>query len=203
MSNKSKFSAVRMAELSILTAIVIVLQLTGTAIRIPILGTSVSLVLVPIVLGAIMLGPKAGAWLGLVFGAVVYFAGGVMGMDFFTNFLFVHNPVITFCICIFKSTLAGLASGLAYKALEAKGKTMAVVVAAILAPVINTGIFVLGCLTILDTISAVMAAIGSTGTVIYFIFIGCAGWNFIFELTLNLLLAGTIERIIRIVRKTA
>ena len=60
-----------MTSLAVLTAVVLVLQLTGTTIRIPFLSTSVSLVLIPITLGAILLGPLAGAFLGFVFGAVV------------------------------------------------------------------------------------------------------------------------------------
>lgn len=60
----------------------LILQILGGFIRI---GTfSVSLVLIPIVLGAALLGPWAGGWLGLVFGAVVLISGDAawfMGMN--------------------------------------------------------------------------------------------------------------------------
>ena len=88
IASKRKQSILYMVELAVLTAIVLVLQFTGVAIRIPFLGTSVSLVLIPIALGAMILGPAAGAWLGFVFGLEVYIQCGVMGLDPFTAFLF-------------------------------------------------------------------------------------------------------------------
>ena len=110
-------SIVRMTTLAVLTAVVLVLQLTGTTIRIPFLATSVSLVLIPITLGAILLGPLAGAFLGFVFGAVVYVSGGVLGMDPFTLLLFQQHPIITAGICLLKSTVAGFLAGLLYRLL--------------------------------------------------------------------------------------
>lgn len=57
----------------LLAAIAAVLQFVGSAIR---LGPfSVSLVLIPIVLGAALYGWGMGCWLGLVFGAVVLLSG--------------------------------------------------------------------------------------------------------------------------------
>ena len=77
---KNRHEAIyKTGALAVLTAIVLILQLTGTAIKIPFLGTSVSLVLIPIALGAMILGPWAGLWLGLVFGGVAYIGGGVLG----------------------------------------------------------------------------------------------------------------------------
>ncbi len=58
---------------ALFTAIVAVLQFAGAFIR---FGTfSISLVLMPIVVGAAMFGVMSGAWLGFVFGAVVLFLG--------------------------------------------------------------------------------------------------------------------------------
>ena len=59
-----------MIELALLTAAVLILQLTGAAIKIT-PGTTINLVLLPIALGAMLLGPVAGAWLGFVCGLVV------------------------------------------------------------------------------------------------------------------------------------
>lgn len=57
----------------LLAAIAAVLQLVGSAIRFG--PFSVSLVLIPIVLGAALYGWGMGCWLGLVFGAVVLLSG--------------------------------------------------------------------------------------------------------------------------------
>ena len=199
---KNRHEAIyKMVALAVLTAIVLILQLTGTAIKIPFLGTSVSLVLIPIALGAMILGPWAGAWLGLVFGGVAYIGGGVLAMDPFTLFLFQENPIVTALICFGKGALAGFLTGLVYQLLRKKNQLVAVFVAAAVTPVVNTGIFILGCLTILGTIEGFMAAAGLGGTAIYFLFIGCAGWNFVFEFLFNMILAPSLERIVRAVEK--
>jgi len=199
---KRKQAVLKMVQLALLTAIVLVLQFTGVAIRLPIPGaTNISLVLIPIALGAMLLGPAAGAFLGLVFGLVVYISGGVMHMDPFTAFLFDNNPIVTAGICIIKSTLAGFLGGLVYKLLKDKNILLAVFLAAAIVPVINTAVFCLGCLTILGTIEGYISSqeLGLTG--LYFIFIGCAGLNFVFEFAVNLIFSPAIERIIRLVSK--
>ena len=202
IASKRKQSILYMVELAVLTAIVLVLQFTGVAIRIPFLGTSVSLVLIPIALGSMILGPAAGAWLGFVFGAITYIMGGVMGMDPFTTFLFQHNPVITAGICFVKSTLAGYLSGLVYRALKDKKPLLAVFVSAMLVPVVNTGVFCAGCMLILDTISGFISWAGLPAqSAVYFVFIGCAGINFILEFAINTVFSPALERIITIVSK--
>ena len=199
---KRKQAVLKMVQLALLTAIVLVLQFTGVAIRLPIPGaTNISLVLIPIALGAMLLDPAAGAFLGLVFGLVVYISGGVMHMDPFTAFLFDNNPIVTAGICIVKSTLAGFLGGWIYKLLKDKNILLAVFLAAGIVPVINTAVFCLGCLTILGTIEGFIStnALGQTG--LYFIFIGCAGLNFVFEFAVNLIFSPALERIIRLISK--
>ncbi len=203
ISSQKSNRTLQLVELALLTALVLVLQLTGVGVKLPIPGTTnISLVLIPIALGAMLLGPAAGAFLGFLFGAVVYITGGVMHMDFFTGFLFDNHPVITAGICILKSTLAGFAAGWLYRWIAPKNSLLAVFLAAAVVPLINTGIFVLGCLCILGTIEALMAAAGIAGqTAVYFIFIGCAGINFLLELAINLILSPALYRIIHIVTR--
>lgn len=68
----------KIVGLGLFTAIVIVLQLMGSFIR---FGTfSISLVLVPVVIGAALYGAGAGAWLGFVFGVVVLLSGDAAGV---------------------------------------------------------------------------------------------------------------------------
>ena len=111
MGKKTQSLKIRqMVLLAILTGVILVLQLTGFAIKLPLLGTSISLVLIPITLGAMILGPAAGAFLGFVFGAEVYIALGVLGMDPFTAYLFQQNPVATAGICLIKSIFFSAAS---------------------------------------------------------------------------------------------
>lgn len=201
MASKRNQQLLKMVQLSLLTAIVLVLQALGIVIKIPVLGTSVSLVMIPIALGAMILGPAAGAFLGLVFGLEVYILCGVMGTDAFTAFLFNSNPIITAGICIVKSTLAGFLSGVIYRLVCKKNELLAVFLAAAVAPVVNTGIFVLGCFVIFDTIGSFAASIGYANSAVHFIFIGLAGINFIFEFAVNLIFAPALQRINHIVTK--
>ena len=96
MERKKFFTSRNIAFLAVLTALVVVLQLWGSYIRIG--GTNLSFVLVPIVLGAVMVGPLAGAFLGLLFGAIVIAMG--VTSDPFTIFLFSQNPFGTVALCL-------------------------------------------------------------------------------------------------------
>lgn len=201
MASKRNQSLLKMVQLAILTAVVLVLQSAGIVIKIPVLGTPVSLVLIPIALGAMILGPAAGAWLGFVFGLEVYIQCGVMGLDPFTAFLFQQNPVITAGICLVKSTLAGYLAGVIYKLMAKKNELLAIFLAVAITPIVNTGVFVAGCFVILDTISAFAESINYGKNAIHFIFIGCAGINFIFEFVINMIFAPSLQRIIHMVGK--
>lgn len=195
---KSKFySAKNIATLAVLLALVIVLQLVGTVIGN--LGvTAPSLVLIPIVLGAVLLGPAGGAILGFAFGLVVVLAG-IFGMDKFTFILFSDHPFLTVLLCLVKGTAAGVASGLIFKALRGKNENAAVITASLAAPIVNTGLFILGALLMSDTLNANFVADGQT--VLYFLVIGCAGLNFIFEFIINAVASPAIYTVWRIVGK--
>lgn len=179
--------------MGILTAIVIVLQSMAIAIR---FGTfSITLVLVPIVVGAAMYGWKAGAWLGFVFGVVVLITDA-------SAFLAVSVPgtVIT---CILKGALAGVVSAVVYKLLEKKNAWIAILAAAIVCPIVNTGVFLLGCLLFFyDLISEWAAGAGFANVGTYMI-VGIVGLNFLVELAINLCLSTVIVRILSIVKRPA
>ena len=93
---------------AVLTALVAVLQFTGGAIRFG--PFSMSVVLIPIVVGAAMCGTAAGAWLGLVFGAVVLLTDSTLFMAFS-----IPGTVVT---VLLKGVLCGLCSALVFKALQ-------------------------------------------------------------------------------------
>ena len=76
--------------------------------------------------------------------------------------------------------------------------TVAVVAAAIVCPIVNTGVFVLGCLAFfMDTISTWVPE-GQFGSTIEYIFLGMIGTNFLIELAISIVLSSTIVRIIQI-----
>ena len=199
MRTQNRQKIVKMTELAILTAIVFVLQALGIGLKLPFLATPVSLVLIPIVLGATVIGPKSGAWLGFVFGLEVFIMCGVMALDPFTFILTNEHPFITFMLCITKSTLAGFLSGIAYKMLKNVNAWVAIFVAAIVAPIVNTGVFILGCLLMYNTLESNFVAEGST--VFYFLIIGCAGLNFIIELLINIVFTPALNKLTSVLNK--
>ena len=102
---------------ALLTALVVVLQYVSMALR---FGTfSITLVLVPVVIGAATCGVLAGGWLGFVFGVIVLLTGDAapfLAIDVFGTILTV----------LLKGTLCGIAAGLVYKALHKKNQYLLV-----------------------------------------------------------------------------
>ena len=188
MNSKTK----NMVGIGLFTAIVVVLQLLGGGIRFGVF--SISLVLVPIVVGAAVYGWYAGAWLGFAFGVTVLLSGDAAA------FMAV-NPLGTIAVVLVKGTLCGLAAGLVYKLLLHTNKTLAVLCAAVSCPIVNTGIFLIGCkLFFFETITQWAALYGYDNVGKYMIF-GLAGINFLIELGVNIILAPVITRLIRIGHK--
>ena len=188
---EKRISTRTLTGVAIFTAIVVILQFLGAFVRFG--PFSISLVLIPIVVGAALYGVWAGAWLGFVFGVVVLLSGDAGA------FLAV-NVLGTILTVLLKGTLCGLCAGLVYKALS-KWQLPAVVAAAVTAPVVNTGVFLLGCkLFFMDTIAAWAEGLGFESVGKYMIF-GLVGGNFLFEVLFNILLSPVIVRLIRIAAK--
>jgi len=183
----------KIVGLSLFTAIVVVLQFLGSFIRFGVF--SISLVLVPIVVGAALYGVAAGAWLGFVFGFVVLVSGDAAA------FLAV-SPLGTVLTVLVKGILAGLCSGAVYRALAGKKETPAVVASAVTAPVVNTGVFLIGCvLFFMEPVTGWAEAMGFGDNVTRYMFLGLAGGNFLFELAVNAVLSPVIVRLIRLGKK--
>ena len=187
-----------MVQLAILLAVVVVLQCFLGSIKVG--ATSFSVVLVPIVVGALILGPAAGAFLGFAFGLVILIYG-ISGQDVFTNMLFQAHPVFTAIICLGKGAAAGWGAGMVYKLVVKASSFWASVAAAATAPILNTGLFILGGLTLVrGTLEANLAAFGADSVVVFLV-IGCAGVNFLIEFFVNMILSPAIYRIVTIVRR--
>ena len=177
----------RMVGIALLMAVVVVLQLLGSF---KMLGTvELSLVLLPIVVGAAVYGPMAGAILGATFGVVVLTQPG-------TVFFYEMSVIGTIIVVLLKGALSGLLAGLTYRALSKKAPVVAVILCAIVCPVVNTAIFFLGCMTFFY---ADLAAF-SPNVALYVIttFIGV---NFIAEFLFNVLCCPVVIRVLHILKR--
>ncbi|MDY3304710.1 MAG: ECF transporter S component [Clostridia bacterium] len=189
MKNSKGNSTKRLVLCAVLTAIVAVLQFMGAFIKFG--PFSISLVLVPIVVGAAICGTGAGAWLGLAFGITVLLSGDA------ALFMAINIPG-TIATVLLKGMLCGLAAGLVYKSLAGKNIYIAVIAAALVCPVVNTGIFLLGCkIFFMDTIRewAVQAEFGDNAG--GYMIISLVGLNFIAETVINIVLSPIITRLIK------
>lgn len=171
-----------------LAAIVIALQMIANYIQ---LGTvSITLALIPVVIGAIICGPSAGFILGLVEGVTVMLAPS-------TLLFFNTNAIGTVVVCLSKTSIAGLLAGFIYKWLSKKSFVAAIILAAITVPIINTGLFVAFCPLFFYSIVADGASAAGQ-SVALFLIVGFVGINFIIEFLINSVLSPTIVYIIRI-----
>ena len=177
----------QIAILGILTAVVVILQYLGSFIHFG--PFSISLVLIPIVVGAALTGPIGGAWLGLVFSIVVL----IMDASAFLAI----SVVGTFITVITKGVLAGFCSGLIVKGLQEKNRTLAVGLAAVVCPIVNTGIFLIGCRLFFFPTIMEWAGGSGYGTDVYrYMILGLVGANFLAELVINLVLSPVIVRLV-------
>lgn len=210
MRTSTNQKVLKLVQLALLTALIVVLQWFGSFLT-GVTGLPMSLVLIPIVIGAFLLGPKEGAFLGIMFGIMTIIMG-FTGMDAFTSILFnnfgVGKCIVTVMICLLKAGLAGWGAGTIYKLLNKvfKGKkiVLTTVIASISAPIINTGVFVLGMLLFFfNDMGAIQNALGilDASSSMYFIFIVLAGINFVVEFLINLTVSPAIVRIIDVVGK--
>lgn len=179
----------RMVGIAILAAVVVVLQLLGSFIRFG--PVSISLVLIPIVVGAAMYGPGAGAVLGLVFSIVVLLQPDTAffyGIHFFGTLLTV----------LVKGTLAGYLAGTIFDLVSRKNTWLAVILAAVVCPIVNTGFFLIGCRLFFWN---ALAELGSGDAFAYVITV-MVGFNFLAEFVTNIVCSPVVLRVLHAVKRS-
>ncbi len=200
-AKKQFFTAKNISYIAVLVALVVVLQIFGGNIKIA--GLSLNLALVPIALGAILFGPLLGSILGLICGLIVLIYG-VTGAEPFTFYIFSQSPFMTAVLCLVKTTAAGAVSGWVYRLISKKNRWIAVFVASALVPIVNTGIFAIGCFIILDTIVEYLESLNAdlTGmSAAYIVFVVVITWNFFIELLTSVILSPAVATVTGVVEK--
>ena len=198
--NTKFFSARNVAILGILIALVIVLQLFASAI--PMFGITLNFSLIPIAIAGILLGAMGGAIVGFSCGFVVFISMAVLGGEVFTATLFQAHPVMLTLICIGKTTVAGLVSGLIFKLVSKKSVFVAVCVSAVVLPIVNTGIYMLGIVLMKDT-TATFLGLGASSAGVVFTTVFAIIWlNFVLEMAVNLIFIPMIHRVIKAIKKS-
>ena len=193
MSKSKKGTSV--AVVGIFVALVILLQFLSAFVKIG--NFPLTLTLIPIVLGAVLYGPKVGAVLGGAFGAVVVVCC-FTGIDPGGAILVQASPVLTSAVCMAKGILAGVLPGLVFKLFNGKRQYVGTIVSAIVAPIGNTGLFLVCMFVFFKDILVSWA--GGSDTV-YYIFTGLTGWNFVIEMAINVVAAPLLFRVCKAIKK--
>ena len=180
---KRFFTTKSIAGLGMLTAMVVALQLLSNYVQFgPI---SITLALFPIAVGAMLFGPLGGLYLGLIDGIIVLAAPSTI------SFFFAYSPLGTITVCLLKTSVAGLCAGSIFKLLQKKDYKVGIVLASLSVPIINTGLFSIGALTIFRQL-LLNGAEGTGHSIVYLLFIVWIGWNFFLEFGLNAAIAPAI-----------
>lgn len=190
MKGNSNVSTRQLVTAAVLTAVVVVLQFMGAFIKFG--PFSISLVLIPIVVGAALCGVGCGAWLGFVFGVIVL-ASGDAGL-----FLGI-NPLGTVVTVLAKGALCGLAAGLVFRYAKRFNVYAAVVAAAIVCPIVNTGVFLIGCkLFFMSAVREWAQTAGFGADSAKYMIVSLVGVNFLVEMGVNVVLSPAVTRILKI-----
>ncbi len=144
---KGKMAARELTTLGLLTGVLLLMSVTPLG-YFHTFGLDISLMMVPVGIGAMLMGPKAGAWLGLVFGGTSFYQS-MTGSSAFSTMLFNINPFYTFLLCIPTRVLMGFLTGVVFQAVQKvdKKKTVCYFVGGFFAAFLNT-LFFMGVLII-------------------------------------------------------
>ena len=186
----------KLVTTALLTAVIVVLQTVASGIRIGPFTPTLSLI--PIIIGALLYGPMVGGFLGAVFGVIVII-GVLTGSEPMSTMMMQTNPVMTVVLCLAKGIAAGVIPAVVYNVLKDKNDLIATALAAILAPVSNTGIFSIGLITVFMPIAEKFAAQLEFPNVAKFLFVGIIGTNFLFELAINVVLVPVVKRVLKVI----
>ena len=201
MKREEFFSSRRNTGIAVLLALVIVLQAGLGTIQIGVVQLNFSLI--PIVLGALLYGAIAGGILGFANGVVVLIQVIIGGGNPFYYAIWTMTPFWAALTCLVKATAAGFLAGWLFELIAKKNVLVGVFTASAVVPVVNTTLFILGCLCMNESINEFQAKLPDFAgmNIFVFILVGLVTFNFFIELAINLVVAASLHRVIGILDK--
>jgi len=179
----------KMVRLAVLVAIIIIMAFTPLGFLM-IGPVSITLMMIPVAVAAIVVGPTGGAIAGAVFGLTAFLRG--FGLSPFATALMNINPIYTFALMVITRALAGLIPGLIYRALcERKNKTIAAMAACLAAPVANTVLFVGTLILLFGSTEYIATTFGGTAWAVVGALVGT---NAIIEVGVGFVTGSAISR---------
>lgn len=184
---KRKFDTKAIVITGLLLALEIVLQIIGNYLQIG--PANINLSLVPVVLAAVLCGPISGAILGFFNGLLALLSPSTQAV-FMTI-----SPLGTVLVCLLKCTLAGVAAAYIFALLDKKNRLLALILSSIAVPVINTGLFALGCAIFFQDFlkMGINETFPNAGA---FLIFGVIGFNFLIEIAITTIVSPTVGMIL-------
>ena len=180
-----KTKTLMLTQNAVLASIVVLMAFTPIGyLRIG--AVEMTFIMIPVAVGAITLGEKSGAFLGLVFGVSSFIQ--CFGMSPFGAALLQINPIFTFIMCIVPRVLMGYLCGVIYKLLAKAKKGIAVIIASFSAPVINTILFIASLMILFGKTDFIMGMRAGTENLMAFL-IAFVGLNGVMEIVTTTLIA--------------
>ncbi|MCD8241582.1 MAG: ECF transporter S component [Lachnospiraceae bacterium] len=199
MKNSNSSKTLFMVELALMIAIIFIMAFTPLGyLKTP--GLSITFLTVPVAVGAIILGPKAGAICGLAFGITSLIQ--CFGLSAFGTMLLSINPIGTAFTCIVPRVLEGWLCGLIFKALRKFMKNPAYFIASLACPLLNTLLYMSSLVFFFyntDYIQGFVSTLGVTNPVAFVVaFVGAQG---LIEAVVCFAIAGVVSRTLALALK--
>lgn len=199
-----KQSIRKMAQLAILIAIMLIFAFTPLG-YFKTAGVEITFMVLPVAIGAIVVGPMGGAILGGVFGITSFVQ--CFGTSAFGSMLLGINPIYTFITCLVPRVLCGWLAGLIFRALQKVDKTKFVsyCVAALSTALLNTVFFILSIVVFFWNNGEFVSTMTSWGFSLdsFWVFvIAFVGLNGVIEAVVNFVVAAAVGKaVVRYVNK--
>ena len=187
-----------LTRLALLVAIELVMKAIGLG-SVPVGPLYMSFLTLPIAVGAITMGPAAGAILGGVFGAVSFY-DAVTGASAMTGALFQVSPVNTFILCVGMRVLMGVCVGLIFNAIKGldRAGTWSYLASAMCAPALNT-LFFMGYIVLAfyscDYVQNLVSVKGASNPLMFVVLL--VGVQGVAEFLVSGILGGIVARAVR------
>lgn len=191
----TKLSVVELTTIGLMTAILLVMSFTPLG-YFHTLGLDISLMMIPVAIGAIVIGPKAGLWLGFIFGATSFYQA-LTGASAFSAMLMSINPFFTFLVCIPTRMLMGWLTGMIFQGVQKldRSRTVCYFVGGFSAAFLNTLFFMsmlLLCFWNTDYIQGINQTLGNLNPLL---FVGAfVGVNGLLEMPASCIVGGIVSK---------
>ena len=190
-----KMSVSELTTIGLMTGILIVMSFTPLG-YFRTMGLDISLMMIPVGIGAMLIGPRAGLWLGFIFGATSFYQT-MMGSSPVMMMLFNINPVFTFLLCIPTRMLMGWLTGMIFKGVHKvdRSKTISYFVGGFSAAFLNT-VFFMGALMLFfwntSYIQELNASLGGLNPIMFVV--AFVGVNGLLEMPASCVVGGIISK---------